>query len=159
MKEPFQFWSKRSTRFLVCFLVFVIWCCLLWSALICLSPLDEDARRLVAISGVICTLGHVACFATAEICRRVDAQGATAYLIGMPGRTGVFLLCAFFGLLNCENEFRRIFALCIICGYFGTFPVIIGLTFPSEKEACRRAVRQRAKKDVCDCVETGRSSE
>lgn len=159
MKEPFCFLTRRAVWRFVMIMAFVAYCCLLWYALVCFSPVDAGTRRMIALSGVWCTIGQTACLAIASICRRVGVQGWNAYWLAVPFRTGVFLICAFVGLLNCDVETRRAFALCVICGYFGTYPLVVGLTFPSEKEACQRAVEQRAKKDALNGSETSCSGD
>ncbi len=133
---------------------FAIFSATTWCVLIFAFPMEADVRKLLGVTAAVGVMGQLACFIISAFCQKTGLLGMVEYLLSMPCRTGGFLIGVLISLVFCAEESQKIFAVRVAIGYFITFPVLLALTFPSEKRT-RELILERSSRGKDNKISDG----
>lgn len=128
-------------------IVFLLFSIFVWFGVVFLLFIDDFTRTLLLTTAVVATISQTSCFVLSAYCRKTKKMGYEEYLLSIPLRTGIVLVCVLVSLALCEESYRLMYALRVAIGYFITFPVLLVLTFPSEERACELALQANPQRE------------
>lgn len=132
--------SDRSLAFRA--FEFAVYSALIWIVVVSFGTDDENVVWQVVLTCFVGSAGQLLNFVLIALCRKHGRSGIEEYFLSIPFRTGVYLVCVLLTLSSCDKDVRRSYAVCVLCGYFLTFPFHLLSLFPSEKHATERALAQ-----------------